>query len=37
MEEQLPLVAADRVLLEQVILNLTRNAIEAMQKIIHPN
>lgn len=31
MEEQLPLVAADRVLLEQVILNLTRNAIEAMQ------
>jgi two-component system sensor histidine kinase DctS len=29
----LPKVAADRVLLEQVLLNLTRNAIEAMQDI----
>ncbi|MFZ6643065.1 sensor histidine kinase [Undibacterium sp. TC4M20W] len=28
---KLPLVLADRVLLEQVLLNLTRNAIEAMQ------
>jgi len=28
---QLPLVLADRVLLEQVLLNLTRNGIEAMQ------
>lgn len=28
---QLPEVAADRVMLEQVLLNLTRNAIEAMQ------
>lgn len=28
---ELPLVLADRVLLEQVLLNLTRNAIEAMQ------
>ncbi|MFZ6846461.1 two-component system sensor histidine kinase NtrB [Undibacterium sp. RuTC16W] len=30
--EHLPLVHADRVLLEQVILNLTRNAIESMQQ-----
>ncbi|MCU6434472.1 PAS domain S-box protein [Undibacterium sp. Jales W-56] len=29
--ERLPLVQADRLLLEQVILNLTRNAIESMQ------
>ena len=29
----LPLVLADRVLLEQVILNLTRNAIESMQQM----
>jgi len=29
----LPSVAADRVLLEQVLLNLTRNAIEAMQEV----
>jgi two-component system, LuxR family, sensor histidine kinase DctS len=29
----LPPVAADRVLLEQVLLNLTRNAIEAMQEV----
>lgn len=29
----LPLVLADRVMLEQVVLNLTRNAIEAMQHI----
>lgn len=30
---RLPPVAADRVLLEQVLLNLTRNAIEAMQDV----
>ncbi|WP_151636814.1 sensor histidine kinase [Noviherbaspirillum aerium] len=32
-DEDLPPVLADRVLLEQVLLNLTRNAIEAMQGI----
>ncbi len=30
---RLPPVAADRVMLEQVLLNLTRNAIEAMQEV----
>jgi two-component system sensor histidine kinase DctS len=30
---ELPSVLADRVLLEQVLLNLTRNAIEAMQNV----
>jgi two-component system sensor histidine kinase DctS len=33
---QLPTVSADRLLLEQVLLNLTRNAIEAMQGIAPP-
>ncbi|RJG00120.1 PAS domain S-box protein [Noviherbaspirillum saxi] len=32
-EPELPLVLADRVMLEQVLLNLTRNGIEAMQHI----
>lgn len=32
-EPGLPVVLADRVMLEQVLLNLTRNAIEAMQNI----
>jgi two-component system sensor histidine kinase DctS len=32
-EPDLPLVLADRVMLEQVLLNLTRNGIEAMQNI----
>ena len=33
LEPGLPVVLADRVLLEQVLLNLTRNAIEAMQHV----
>lgn len=32
----LPLILADRVMLEQVLLNLTRNAIEAMQDVAPP-
>ncbi|HJV86616.1 MAG TPA: PAS domain S-box protein [Noviherbaspirillum sp.] len=32
-EPNLPVVLADRVMLEQVLLNLTRNAIEAMQEV----
>jgi two-component system, LuxR family, sensor histidine kinase DctS len=32
-DNQLPLILADRVMLEQVLLNLTRNAIEAMQHV----
>jgi two-component system, LuxR family, sensor histidine kinase DctS len=32
-DSQLPLILADRVMLEQVLLNLTRNAIEAMQHV----
>ncbi len=32
-EARLPLVLADRVMLEQVVLNLTRNAIESMQDV----
>jgi two-component system sensor histidine kinase DctS len=32
--ENLPLVLADQVLLEQVLLNLTRNAIESMQGVV---
>jgi two-component system sensor histidine kinase DctS len=32
-EPQLPSVLADRVMLEQVLLNLTRNAIESMQEV----
>jgi two-component system, LuxR family, sensor histidine kinase DctS len=32
-DSQLPLILADRVMLEQVLLNLTRNAIEAMQNV----
>lgn len=34
-EEHLPTVLADKVLLEQVLLNLTRNAIEAMQDTVY--
>ena len=33
MTEALPAVSADRMMLEQVLLNLTRNAIEAMQDV----
>ncbi|HJV53911.1 MAG TPA: PAS domain S-box protein [Noviherbaspirillum sp.] len=33
LEPGLPMVLADRVMLEQVLLNLTRNAIEAMQNV----
>jgi two-component system, LuxR family, sensor histidine kinase DctS len=32
-DSRLPLILADRVMLEQVLLNLTRNAIEAMQHV----